>query len=111
MDDDDYLIDKEALERIAEYLTDPASAVICQFMRGETVKPSGFHISKGIIKKGMIGGGCIFLHHSQKNVAQWDGYQAADYRFIMAVQSRLPVRFAEVVVQQAGNAGLHGKTP
>lgn len=109
MDDDDYLQDTEALARIAPHLIDESKAVICQFRRGTRIKPSDLHIKNKVIEKGMIGGGCIFLHHTQKEVAQWDGFQAADYRFIRAVESRIPVLFVPVVVQQAGNAGLHGQ--
>jgi len=108
LDDDDYLKDNTALQRISEQLTDPREAVICQFMRGNKRKPEVFTGPEDIIR-GKIGGGCIFLHTTQKNIAYWDGKRAADYRFIKAVSEKIPLKFVPTVVTQAGNNGRHGK--
>ena len=116
-DDDDALHRPTALEEIAQHLTDPSEGVICQFNRGSRAKPEysgltlvhGGYIQTESIVRGKIGGSCIFLHHSQKDIANWDGQRAADYRFIKAVAEKIPLKFVPVVVVQAGNNGRHGK--
>jgi glycosyltransferase involved in cell wall biosynthesis len=109
LDDDDSLSDPRALKRIAEHLTDATHGVICQFLRNGRPKPlSKYLVSKEIIQ-GKIGGSCIFLHHTHKNVANWDGNKAADFRFIKAISEKIPLKFFKTVVVKAGNNGRHGQ--
>lgn len=105
LDDDDYLHDYNAVARMVAHLPAPGEALICQFKRGETKKPVRW---TGRPVRGKIGGSCIVLHHSQKDVGQWDDMQASDYRFIKQVLDKIPHRFAPTVLVQAGNNGLHG---
>jgi glycosyltransferase involved in cell wall biosynthesis len=105
LDSDDFLIDKHCLENISKHLTDPDKAVICRFKRGNKVKP---YPGTDEVIRGKIGGSCIFLHHSQKDVAYWDGNRAADFRFIKQVQAKLELKFVDTVVVQTGNNGKHG---
>jgi glycosyltransferase involved in cell wall biosynthesis len=112
LDDDDFLVDNHCLKQITTHLTYPYQAVICQFMRGTKAKPDyrqAFGMKPEHIIRGRIGGSCIFLHHSQKNVANWDGQKAADYRFIRDVAKKIPMVFVPIPVVQAGNNGRHGK--
>lgn len=110
LDDDDYIINKFALSQIAPHLSEEYGT-ICQFNRGRRAKPilKPGNVNPSEIIKGRIGGSCIFLHHTHKNVADWDGDKAADYRFIRDVAQKLPLKFINIVVVQAGNNGLHGK--
>jgi hypothetical protein len=120
-DDDDFLYSPTVLEDIAPHLTNPSDAVICQFNRGVHAKPvydycelfsrsnGSNYIKPSAIVRGKIGGSCIFLHHSQKDIAHWDGQRAADYRFIKAVSEQIPLKFVPKVVVQAGNKGRRGK--
>lgn len=110
LDDDDYLLNKFALSQIASHLRED-HGTICQFNRGRRSKP---RLKVGDIKpeeiiQGRIGGSCIFLHHTHKDLANWDDQKAADYRFIRDVAQKLPLKFIDIVVVQAGNNGLHGR--
>lgn len=114
LDDDDTIRDPDSLEKMSHWLNRcmQGDGIICQFQRGNKLKPhytahGTFHPSE--IVRGKIGGSCIFLHHSQKNVANWDGNRAADFRFIKAVSEKIPLEFVPVVVVKAGNNGRHGK--
>lgn len=114
LDDDDWIARNHSLAGIAPHLTDPNVGIICQYYRGRLAKPNNLvikngHIDPDSIIKGKIGGSAIFLHHSQKNIADWDGAKAADYRFIKAVAEKIPLKFVPIPVVQAGNSGRHGK--
>lgn len=105
LDDDDFLANTKALENISIYLRDPHTAVICQFLRWNVLKPDGYELHQKIIKQGRIGMPCIFLHHSQKNKVDFDGRQAADYRFILKISQLLPTKFVPVVVVKTDRIG------
>jgi hypothetical protein len=51
----------------------------------------------------MIGGGCLCLHHSFKDVADWLPHAGADYNWIKAVTDKVPTRFVPLVLQIAEN--------
>jgi glycosyltransferase involved in cell wall biosynthesis len=109
LDDDDFLVNKRCLALIETYLTNPERGVICQFMRAKRAKPSLMSIKNKEIIQGKIGGSCLFLHHSQKDIAHWDGNKAADFRWIKAVSEKIPLKFVPIVVVKAGNNGRHGQ--
>lgn len=110
LDDDDYLINRFCLGQIATQLSEH-HGTICQFKRPRGLpKPrlKTGDVPPSEIIRGKIGGSCIFLHHTHKNLAHWDSNKAADYRFIRDVAQKIPLKFVEMVVVQAGNYGLHG---
>jgi glycosyltransferase involved in cell wall biosynthesis len=107
LDNDDYLIDPQALSRIVPHLT--GDGIICQFLRNGRPKPNDRLIRERRIERGRIGGGCLILHSKHKEVAQWDGEKGADYRYIKAVSEKVQLEFVPIVVQVAGNGGLNGK--
>jgi glycosyltransferase involved in cell wall biosynthesis len=107
LDNDDYLIDSQALTRIVPYLT--GDGVICQFLRNGRPKPSDRLIRERRIERGRIGGGSLILHSKHKDIAQWDGEKGADYRWIKAVSEKVSLEFVPIVVQVAGNNGGHGR--
>jgi len=112
LDDDDTLIDKWCLWQISTHLVYPYQAIICQFMRGARLKPrytSAMIMKPEHVIRGKIGGSCIFLHCIHKDVANWDGAKAADYRFIKAVGAKLPLVYVPIPVVKAGNMGRKGK--
>lgn len=98
LDDDDLLIDDRALERISAWLVNPSRGVICQFQRWGKPKPDSVMMATRRIIRGRIGMPCIFLHAMQKDVAAFDGYPAADFRFITAVSKKLQLTWAKVIV-------------
>lgn len=110
LDDDDRLYKNSALSNIARYCDErhPETGLVFQFARGSYVKPSYPMMIGRRIVKGMIGGGCMVLHHSQKNVADWDGQEAADYRWLKQLEASIPLKFIPIVTQQAGPR-QHGK--
>jgi len=100
LDDDDYLIDSTALQRISQHLFEPTEGVICQFIRWGRRKPNIYCMASKSIIRGKIGMPCIFLHHSKKDVAYFDDQPAADYRFIKEMSEKIKMRFVtEVVVE------------
>lgn len=109
LDDDDYLYSETSLESISTKLIDPSYGVICQMLRRGRPKPPGDYIENKKIVKGKIGNPCLFLHHSQKDIAYFDGEKAADYRWIKDVEKVLPLQFYPQVVVRTGNNGLKGK--
>lgn len=111
LDDDDCLVDKFCLSVIS-YQLSTEHGTVCQFLRRRKPKPAfnrSFWMEPSDIVRGRIGGSCIFLHHTHKNLADWDGNRAADYRFIRDVRAALPLKFIPHVVVKALNGGRHGK--
>lgn len=109
LDNDDLLYSSTSLETISTKLTNPEEGVICQMLRRGRPKPPMDFIENKKIVKGKIGAPCLFLHHSKKNVALWDGYKAADYRWIKDIEKVLPLKFVPIAVVQTGNNGLKGQ--
>ncbi len=105
LDDDDYLIDNKALERIAPFLREDEGLIV-QYMRGKVAKPQRVYMRSKQIVLGKIGGGCLFLHAKHKNLAHWDGSPASDYRWIKGVSEKLSMYFLETVVTVTGGKGL-----
>lgn len=109
VDSDDFLANPNVLTRISPHLKDERYAVMCRFLRHGRPKPTNRNMGK--IIRGAIGGSCIILHHTHKNVANWQSCKAADYFFMKDVAEKLPMRWTNVVVVEAGNGGLKGKQP
>lgn len=108
LDNDDYLYDNISLEAISTKLTNPNEGVICQMIRKGRPKPSGDYIENRKIIRGKIGAPCLFLHHSQKFIADWPYGKGADYKWIKEVESKIDLKFVPQVVVRTGNNGLHG---
>jgi len=109
LDNDDFLFSRLSLETISTKLTNPEEGVICQMLRKGRPKPPQDFIENKKIVKGKIGAPCLFLHHSKNNIANWDGYKAADYRWIKDVEKVLTLKFEPIVVVRTGNNGLKGQ--
>jgi hypothetical protein len=109
MDDDDYLLNPYVIEKLVTHLQDDSDGLICQFLRNGKPKPSNALIAAGVIRKGLIGGGCLVLAAKHAGVADWEAKPAADFDWIAAVASKVKLKFVPLVVQVAGNNGLHGK--
>lgn len=87
-----------------------SKGVICQFKRGEKVKPSNQLIKERRILVGKIGMPCLFLHHSYASLADLDGsVPAADYLWIKAVSKKIGLKFLPIPVVQA-EVRHHGST-
>lgn len=105
LDDDDYLRDKFVLESISMHLRE-GEGTICQFMRGRIAKPQKPYFNRKEIVSGKIGGSCLFLHHSQKNVSDWTAGHSADYRWIKAVSEKVKLNWIPIPVVVAGGKGF-----
>lgn len=111
LDDDDCLVDPFCLSLISHQLSED-HGVICQFLRKSKPKPDikeAFWMKSEDIVRGCVGGSCIFLHHTHKDLAFWDDERAADYRFIRDIRAKLPLKFIPHVVVKALNNGRHGQ--
>jgi len=101
LDDDEVLASDKCIESVCKHLNGNYG-IICQFSRGGVLKPSNDLIRQNRIKLGKIGMPCIVLHHSLKNVADFDGsVGAADYHWIKAVSKKVRLNFVPVVVAYA----------
>jgi len=77
LDDDDFLVDNTAIERIIPYLTDPTKVVICQMLRGQYAKPEDRYMDRQRITRGHIGMPCIFVHSSLKDSVNFTDNEVA----------------------------------
>jgi hypothetical protein len=93
LDSDDTLT-PGAIERIKPHLR-PDTAIICQFYRGQKLKPSNELMDQQRIVRGKIGMPCIILHHSKKDIADFISTEDADYRFIKEVSEKMPVKWVK----------------
>ena len=79
-----------------------SNGVICQFQRGAKVKPPGDYIRNRMVVRGKIGMPCLFLHHSHKNVVDFDGsVGAADYHWIKNISRKIQLKFIPLPVVYA----------
>lgn len=98
LDDDDELASVKSIEIISKHLKDNYG-LIGQFSRNGHLKPSSELIRRNQVKIGNIGMPCLVLHHSLKNVANFDGsVGAADYHWIKAVSKRVRLKFVALVI-------------
>jgi hypothetical protein len=107
LDDDDILLDRQALERISRYLLNEDHIVICQMLRNGVPKPSDRLQESMQVHRGKIGMPCFLLHAKHKNVAHFVATEDADFRFIRAAIHRLSPAFCKEVLVNAGGRG-HG---
>jgi len=108
LDDDDQLASPTVLQQLAEHLSGPHEAIICQMLRNGMPKPTDGNIKKGLIIEGKIGLPCLVLHSKHKALSGLDGYKAGDYRYIKAVTDQVPTKFIALPLVDAGARG-HGK--
>lgn len=98
LDDDEYLADPKALEKIYRHLKGQ-SGVVCQLSRNGRLKPSNELIKGKRVVRSKIGTPCLFLHNSFKDIAGFDGSKgAADYWWIKAVSRNVRLKFVPIVV-------------
>ncbi len=101
IDDDEVLASNDVLERLCKYLKN-YYGVICQFSRNGNLKPSNELIKLRQIKRCKIGMPCIVLHHSCKNICDFDGsVGAADFHWIKAITKKVKLNFVSLVVAVA----------
>lgn len=101
LDDDDFLLDNTALERVAKHLTDKNEAVICQMIRQDgRVKPVSHDI-----RSGKIGMPCLILHHSHKHIADIPAEDNGDFLWIKEVSEKLAVRYVDLVLVNSPRRG------
>lgn len=113
VDDDDALAGPNVLQDLSNIIVNNypwKGAYIGRFLRNGRPKPPMSMMRQGIIQKGFVGGGCCVLHHSFKDVADWQGVQAGDYYWLKELQDKgVPMKFIDLILQKTFNNGLHGK--
>lgn len=101
VDDDEVLASNDCIERLCKHLKNHWG-VICQFSRGGRLKPSNDLIKARIVKRSKIGMPCIVLHHSLKNMADFDGsIEAADFNWIKSITKKVKLNFVPLVIALA----------
>lgn len=117
VDDDDYLIDPECLQRVYDLLWYKDRFYLFQFARGSKIKPPENlfperHYAAGDttpIIRGKIGSSCIVVHADMAKKARWDDNLGADYRYIRDLALQFPYSFYPIPVVQATITGNKGK--
>lgn len=98
LDDDDVLASDNCLEKLCMSLKNHYG-VICQFSRNGRLKPSNELIKNKIVRRSNIGMPCIVLHHTCKNIADFDGsVGAADFHWIKAITKKVKLNFVPLVI-------------
>ena len=98
IDDDEVLASNDCLEKLCSALKNHYG-VICQFSRNGSLKPSNELINSKIVRRSKIGMPCIVLHHSCKNIADFDGsVSAADFNWIKAITKKVKLNFVPLVI-------------
>lgn len=101
LDSDDFII-PGAIEELLPHL-EPDKAIIVKMLRNGRPKPM---INR--IERGRIGLPCLVLHSKHKHLAEVTAVVQGDYEWIKAVSEKLPVKYVNVVLVNAGKRS-HGK--
>jgi|694.fasta_scaffold31232_3 glycosyltransferase involved in cell wall biosynthesis len=97
LDDDDILINKYALERIAKHLK--GDGLICQMQRGENkLKPNDLQIESKQIESGKIGMPCLVLHSKHKNLVDIPATSNGDFVWIKEISKLVDLHFVKEVL-------------
>jgi len=97
LDDDDYLIDNTALDRIVANLNE--NGVICQMKRGNgKLKPSNDRIDRKLIECGQIGMPCLVLHSNHLDLADITATSDGDFQWIKAISKLVDLPFTQEVL-------------
>lgn len=97
LDDDDVLINKYALERIAKHLK--GDGLICQMQRGVAkLKPNDKQIDLNLIESGSIGMPCLILHSKYKNLIDVPATSNGDFVWIKEISKLVDLTFIKEVL-------------
>lgn len=98
LDDDDYLIDATALERISQHF-EGNDAVVCQMQRTSgKIKPNDLLIESQLIESGRVGLPCLFLHSDHVHLADIPAVENGDFIWIDTVTRAVTTAFVKEVV-------------
>ena len=82
LDDDDYLLNKFAIENIVKHINNESDFITFQMQyENKKVLPPSHLINKTPVL-GQIGSPCFLVHNSYARKIKWDQWKCADYRFI-----------------------------
>lgn len=107
LDDDVKLIDKNVLDKISQYCTNPKNVIVWkyQFANGRVIPEKKFWGKQPMRKH--IDTGC-FCHHISQSV-HWVSLRAGDWRVISQLWNKgLNFKWIDQVMFQAGNNGTVG---
>lgn len=100
LDEGDTII-PNSLSLLAKELKN-SNGVICQFKRGDRLKPSAQLIKERRILRGKVGMPCLFLHSKFASLVDLDGsVGAADYHWIKAVSRCINLKYVAIPVVSA----------
>ena len=112
LDDDDMLIDDDALEEIAFHIQNEDTMLIWQmrYPTGNMLPDQQSFITKQI-RLGGIGSPCFLFHSKWKNEARWDAYKCGDFRFLEKIHNKIPNKkwIKKPYIQLNNNGGLGKK--
>lgn len=98
LDDDDYLVNGTALERIAQHF-EGNSAIICQMSRDNgKVKPSDELMDLRQITSGKIGLPCLVLHSDHIALSDIAPVENGDYLWIKSITNAVEPKFVKEVL-------------
>lgn len=107
LDDDDYLFDKNSIQKIVDNIQDEDTLHIWKMLSTANItipKEKAFKLKK--IELGNIGNNCFTFHSKWSKEIQWDAYKCADFRFLINLSKIIPnqkwIDEILVVVPKAG---------
>jgi hypothetical protein len=107
LDDDDYLIDNNAIQSMVNEIKSNTDLLIFQmkYPTGNLLPPLTEMNAKP--RLGRIGSPCILVHSGIAKTIKWDGWKCGDYRFISKVWDKTKdKRYIKRPLIMLGGAGL-----
>jgi hypothetical protein len=91
LDDDDYLFDKDSVQKIVNHLQDEDTLYIWKMLcNGNIIIPKGIAFKMKKIELGNIGNNCFTFHSKWSKETQWDAFKCADFRFVKTLSEKIP---------------------
>ncbi|MFA6518474.1 MAG: glycosyltransferase family A protein [Candidatus Shapirobacteria bacterium] len=99
LDDDDMLVNKYSLEKLATYLLDENTLYVWKVWFPNKTVPS-LSFGKKIVRGDVTGTGFIF-HSKHKDKSNWTNNMCGDYGFIKQLSEKLKVRWIDKVLTRS----------
>jgi hypothetical protein len=91
LDDDDYLFDKDSVQKIVNHLQDEDTLYIWKMLsNGNIIIPKEIAFKMKKIELGNIGNNCFTFHSKWSKETQWDAFKCADFRFVKTLSEKIP---------------------
>ncbi len=111
LDDDDFFTDERSVEKIVNKIKNDDTLIIWQMnfpKRGPV--PDNEHI-ENYPKLGHIGSPCFLFHSKYKDIALWDAWKCADYRYVSKLYETIPNKvYIKETLVEIGQIGFGNQT-